>query len=98
MLLKLSPPLQLFIAAAAGAMAASATDVLVNGSSSGVAKAAELFRGDALPSNIASAAAWSSFALIGLASCAWFRPLTRQSACLLAFGSAAVFAMLVPAS
>jgi hypothetical protein len=96
MLLRLSPSLQLLIVSAGGAVAAAVTDSLVNGRSSGVAKAADLI-GSITPMGIfAIAAAWFVFAMAGIASCAWFRPLTRQSACFLAFGSAAVLAMLIP--
>ncbi|HBK91254.1 MAG TPA: hypothetical protein DDZ68_06250 [Parvularcula sp.] len=97
MLSKIAPPLQLFVSAAAGALGAALADLLVNGAASGVAKGANLLAVLAPPARDPLALSWSVFGVAGIASCAHFRPLTRQGACALAFGSAAVLAMLIPA-
>lgn len=96
MLLKLSPSHQLFVAAVAGAMAAALVDFYLNGSCSGVAKAAARLAVIPLPTEALLAAGWTAFALAGVMSCFFFRPLTLRSAFLLAFGSAAVLTMIVP--
>lgn len=94
--MKISPSDQLFLFATAGAASAAAIDFFVNGLASGVAKSAGVFAAAGLPGGVLTVAAWTAFGLVGPASAAYFRPLTRRSSFALAFGAAAVLAMLVP--
>jgi hypothetical protein len=94
---KISPRLQLLIAATAGACLAAALDAGINGASSGVAKAAALVFQSQSTGLLAQTGAWLLFGALGPAAIAYFRPLTRASALTLGFGVVAVVSILLPA-
>jgi hypothetical protein len=93
---KISPRLQLLIAATAGACLAAALDAWINGAASGVAKAAALAAHAAPARPYGLAGAWLLFGALGPAAVAYFRPLTPASALSLGFGAAAALSMLLP--
>ncbi len=86
--MRLSPRLELRLAAFAGAALELAVDFAINGEASALLKAGALAGSSAFGGLLLAGA--------GLLTAMRFRPLTRRAAAVLAVGASAVFGMLLP--